>query len=65
MERSKTQATNTTSELSREELELEIARQNITFYDEILDEDEAIRFDELQRLHWEDTIRYEQTHKRQ
>jgi len=46
------------------DLELEIARNCITFHDEIFDEEDAKKFHDLSRKRYEDTIRYEQENKR-
>jgi len=53
-----------TTQQTADEVELEEARQNITLYDVILEDDESARFDELQKKHWEATINYEQQYKR-
>jgi len=49
-------------ELSREDLELEIARHYITFYDDILDDEQAELFDKISNELYEDTLQYEQAH---
>jgi len=46
------------------ELELEKARHRIKIYRVIMDDEESKIFDEFQRKHWEDTVRYEQKHKK-
>jgi len=62
MERVKAQPSDYIRGLSQEDLELEIARHYITFYDDILDDNQAELFDKLSNELSEDTIQYEQTH---
>jgi len=47
------------------EQELEEFRQRFRVYEVIMSEEESKIFDEIQRRHWEDTLKYEQTHKKQ
>jgi len=47
------------------EQEIEEFRQRFRVYEVIMSEEEAKRFDEIQRRHWEDTLKYEQTQKKQ